>query len=131
MIASRMSLGFLEEGLTKRAAKLPAGMKRHTLNELAKLVRAQSHMNDPEMVERRIWRASRYVISLAAAFQVCGRAFDPKAPGFGYPIHDEALHAWIIERAAIHEEIVLNDRRFGVKPEELVRVRQRTIQRDA
>jgi hypothetical protein len=132
MIAARMSLGFFAEGLSGgRQIKLPTGMARHSLNELSKLVQRESRLSDPEMVERRIWRESRYVIHLAAALQVCGRSLNSNLPNFGYPIDDDEAHSRLIEFAAMHESIVLSDERFGVKAGELVRLRQPAIQQVA
>jgi hypothetical protein len=125
MIAARMSLGFFEEGITGCAATLPTGMVRLSLNELSKLALPQSGESNPENLEKRTWRASRGVFHIAAALQVSLRvsAQSPEIEALGYPLWDNELHRRVIEFAQFHEEMVLRDERFGVKPDELVHLR--------
>jgi hypothetical protein len=123
MIASRMSLGFYEEGITQLPAHLPSPMKRHSLNELSKLVVGQSGQSDPENVERRAWHDTKPVIHLAAAMQIAARAAAPERDGLDYPFDDADHHRSVIELARLHEQIVLSDHRFGVTTEGLVRIR--------
>ena len=123
MIASRMSLGFFQEGFVKRPAKLPALMQRHSLNDLSELVLSQSGQTYPENVEHRIWRKSLPVIHLAAAMQIAARALTPDDAEFGYPLDNGPLHQAVIQLAQLHEEIALSDQRFGQKRDELIRIR--------
>jgi hypothetical protein len=125
MLASRMALGFLEESITTRPAKLPAAMKRHSLNELSKLALSQSGENDSENLEARTWRASRPVIHLASAIQVLARFAAPDVEPFRYPLDDAKLHNQVIELAQFHEQKVLSDHRFGVRGDQLIRIRRR------
>ena len=67
MIAGRMGIGFLKEAVTGR---VPEGLKRLSINELAELVRDDAGYSEPENVEARIWRPSLPVIHLATALQV-------------------------------------------------------------
>jgi hypothetical protein len=123
MLAARMSLGFFERAITGKEPRLPNGMKRHSLNELSKLVMEQTHQSVPENFEHRIWRPSRPVIHIAAAMQVIARASEPNSVAVGYPLDDLPLHRLVIEWAAFHEKMVLADPRFGVDTDQLVRVR--------
>jgi len=125
MAAARMALGFMEQGLTRRAPRLPAGMKRHSLNELSILVQTDlPTISDPEMIERRVWRESRPVIALAVAMQLCARAAsEDGARLIGYPLDDDELHAAVIQLAQLHEPLVLRDRRLGIGEGDLIRVR--------
>src|SRR5208282_4703115 len=85
MVASRMSLGFFEEGITGRPARLPPAMLRLSLNQLSELVQSQSGESITENIERRAWRDSRPVIHLAAAMQIVIRAMAPDQEAVGYP----------------------------------------------
>ena len=123
MIASRMSLGFFEEGLTKRPARLPPCMRRHSLNELTNLVLDQSGESDPENVEKRTWRRSLPVISLATAYQVVMRYSDAGGIPFSSDLQDLGTHRRVVKVAEIHEQVVLSDRRFGIAPDKLIRFR--------
>jgi len=124
MVAARMALGFLEEGISGVPARLPFSMARHSINELSKLVASQSGQSDPENVERRTWRDTRPVIHLASAIQVLMRRRAPGPQPFGYRLDDAQLHGEVIELARFHEQKVLCDPRFGVRDEQLIRIRR-------
>lgn len=120
-IAARMSRGFFFENLYSQPAELPEGMTRLSLNQLSVLVKPESRQNDPENIEKRIWRSSRKIIHLASAFD---RLVDRAAANDnGYHIADYRLTARILELAEARERIVLEDRRFGVAHDDLIRVR--------
>ncbi len=125
MTAARMALGYLQEARTGQPAILAAGMARLSLNELSKLVMSERGLTEPEMLERHVWRQSLPVIHLAAAFQMVGRmcAIDGLQFACGYPLDDANIHAAIINLAADYEQVVLGDKRFGVDPGVLIRVR--------
>jgi hypothetical protein len=55
--------------------------------------------------------------------QIAMRATALDQAEFDYPLDNGPLHDEIIRLAQFHEEIVLSDRRFGVQPAQLVRVR--------
>jgi hypothetical protein len=124
MVAARMALGFIEEGLTGKPVRLPPSMRRHSLNQLSALVKSDLPLDDPEMIERRIWRASRPVVHIAVALQVWARMQGLDAKDIPYPLDDGDLHSAIIALAEAYEPVVLGDRRFGVREENIVRLRQ-------
>jgi hypothetical protein len=124
MVAARMARGFMQEALTGHVV-LPATMKQLSVNQLSRLVKTdRPTIDDPEMIERRVWRPSWPVIHLALAFDVLLTKLGADAASFQYPIDNEGLNAWIIEVAWRHELFVLEDPRFGVSAESLIRVRQ-------
>ena len=120
-----MSFGFIEHVITGVVPKLPPPMTRLSLNELSKLVQNQSNENDPENLEHRVWRKSRQVMHLAAALQVVLRvqAHATDLETLGYDLEDEELHRTVIDLAHAYEAIVLGDARFGVKADQLIRLR--------
>jgi hypothetical protein len=125
MVAARMGLGFMPESLSKRPLILPAGMTRLSLSQLSRLVQSdRPTISDPKMIERRVWGESRPVIHLAIAMQVWCRSIGVEVTDVGYPLGDGKLHAAIIALAGGYEPIVLADRRFGVRADRLVRLRQ-------
>jgi hypothetical protein len=81
MIAGRMGIGFLKEAVTGR---VPEGLTRLSINELAELVRDDAGYSEPENVEARIWRPSFPVIHLATALQVLLHLSDPQIGPIGY-----------------------------------------------
>jgi hypothetical protein len=123
MVAARMSLGFFREGVSKESAPLPPSMKRLSLNELSRLVQPQTGQSEPENVEHRVWRMSRPVIHIAAAMQIAARmSFPDKAAG-EYAIDNQELHRAIVEFSEFYERYVQSDDRFGIRPDQIVRVR--------
>jgi hypothetical protein len=123
MIASRMSLGFLEQGFTKIEPRLPASMARLSLNELSNLVLSQSRESVAENVEKRAWRETLPVVHIAAAYQWVTRTFGGADAAYGVELQDLDFHRLVIATAEIHERLVLADRRFGIAPDRLVRLR--------
>jgi hypothetical protein len=123
MIASRMSLGFLQEAVTDQPAVLPPGMPRLSLNALSMLVLDQSRESVPENVEKRAWRESLPVIHIAAAYQVLMRACEIEGEPFDPDLQNLDAHRRVVRIAEIHEQLVLADKRFGIAPEKLVRLR--------
>jgi hypothetical protein len=126
MQAARMSLGFLEEGVSGGKARLPPGMAKLNIDSLSRLLQDQSYESDPHNLEHRVWRKTRPVIHLAAAFQMVARYASPE-PGrddVGYPLANGDLHQAVIDLAGRYEPIVLADKRFGIRPDMLIRLRR-------
>lgn len=119
--AARMSRGFFFENVFRMPAELPDEMLRHSLNQLSLLVARESRQSDPENAEKRVWRSSRQIIHLAAAFD---QILDARSANDNGPhIADFKLLKQVLELAELHEQIVLRDRRFGVTSDDLIRVR--------
>jgi hypothetical protein len=123
MLAAKMARGFFSEAITGQPAPLPRGMKGLWITELAKLLLQESHLSDPLMVARRIWRETRPVIAIAAAFELCARLDGVKGDDFTFDYGDEDLLYDVIRLAITLEQVVLMDKRFGGKAQELVRLR--------
>jgi hypothetical protein len=125
MVAARMAVGFVYEAMTGSPAPLPAGVAKHTLTELSHYVLRQSGQADAERVIKRTWPETKPVIGLAMAFLACARQCFPdgEISVALYPLWDSELHATIIAMTRDHEEYVLADRRFGIDPEDFVRLR--------
>lgn len=120
-VAARMSRGFFFENVYSRPAELPPGMSRLSLNQLSVLVQPESGQNDPENTKKRIWWSSREIIHLATAFDQLIQLV--AANDNGYHIANHELTERILQLAELHEQIVLRDPRFGVSPDDLIRVR--------
>jgi hypothetical protein len=78
MIAARMAIGFLKEAVTGEVPKLPAGINRMSLNQMAALVLDDADYTEPENIETQIWRPSLPVIHLATAIQVMLQIAEPE-----------------------------------------------------
>ena len=127
MVAARMSLGFIEEGITGEPARLPEGMTGLNLDALSRLVQPETYESDPQNLENRVWRSSLPVIHLAAAMQWLLRYLEGEGASkadLGYRMDNGPMHEAVIAIAERYEPIVLSDHRFGLAPEKMIRVRQ-------
>ena len=122
MAASRMALGFLEEGLTGLPAKLPRSMTKHTLAALSGLVREDAGIEEPANVAK-IWRDAQPVIHLATAFQIILRETFPEVTEARPDMQDADFHRRVIVQASVHDPLVRADRRFGRRRNALIVVR--------
>ena len=125
MIAARMAIGFLQEVELKRTPKLPKGIKRLSVNQMAGLVLEDGRESDAANVKKRIWRPSLPVIHLAAATAAIKDMAD-KA-GFGpLGVGDLLTNRIVIERIvqeAQRYEPMLFESKLKIRPETLERVR--------
>jgi hypothetical protein len=128
MVAAKMSLAFIEEGITGEPAKLPEGMTGLNIDALSRLVQPETKESDPQNLENRVWRESLPVIHLAAAMQWLLRYLEGEGGNIdtGYRMDNGPMHSVVIAIAERYEPLVLADRRFGAIAEKMIRVRQPT-----
>jgi hypothetical protein len=122
MIAGRMGIGFLKEVVTGR---VPEGLKRLSINELAELVRDDAGYSEPENVEARIWRPSLPVIHFATALQVLLHLSDPQIGSIGYEasLLGRGVIELVIRTAEYHRVLFTRCRSLRLDPESLIRIR--------
>jgi hypothetical protein len=122
MIAGRMAIGFLKEAVT---GEIPPGLKRLSINELARLVLDDIEYTEPENVETRIWRPSLPVIHLASALQLMVHLADPVIGSIGLEslLLGRNVIELLIHAAEYHEGLISQSRHLRVAPESLIRFR--------
>jgi hypothetical protein len=125
MVAARMAYPFLKEAESGEAPKLPAGMKRLSINALSELVLDDAGHTDPENVETRIWRPSRPVIHLASAVHGYLHLVEPETAALGLAplLHRREVIEYVIRSAEYCEGLVGRSRRLRVNADRLVRIR--------
>ena len=101
-----MATGFIQEVGLGTVPKLPPGVKRLSINEMAKLVQDDAGYSDAGNVETRIWRESLPVVHLAAAMSVV----------MNNEIGEDAIHLLelMLDRAALEKIIVEAERYEGM-----------------
>jgi hypothetical protein len=121
MIAARMAIGFLKEAITGEVPKLPAGIKRMSVNQMALLVLGDAGFTDPENVESRIWRPSLPVIHLATAIQLMLQLAEPET-GLGLEVLllDRKIIDLVVRTAEYHRSVIVQSR-LQIDPEKLIR----------
>jgi hypothetical protein len=122
MVAGRMAIAFMKEVVT---GQVPDGIKRLSINEMARLVLDDAQYTEPENVETRIWRPSLPVIHLATALQLLLQLGEPQ---FG-PVGLESLLLGrnvielVIRTAEYHASVIAQSRYLRLDPDSLIRVR--------
>lgn len=124
MVAARMAIAFLQEA-TGQLPKLPPGIKRLSVNQMAELVLRDARQSDPENVKSRVWRPSLPVIHLAAAtavfLNVSAKAGEG-ATSVGDLLTNRSYIEWIVRTAQLYEHMLAKSR-LRINPAKLVRVR--------
>lgn len=123
-IAGRMAIGLLAEAVTGQRPKLPAPMKRLSLNELAAYHAKLGGDQEPANLIKRAWSASRPVIHLAAAMEIYLR----KAPSLGLQGHHaDVMHLpaalqSVVDLATQHRALIPGIPKFGQSLDELLEI---------
>jgi hypothetical protein len=122
LIAGRMALAFLQEVETGR---VPGGIKRLSINELAGLVLDDARYTEPKNVETRIWRPSLPVIHLASALQLLLHFAEPQLGPLGLEslLLCRNVIELVIRTAEYHETVIVQSRHLRLAPNSLIRVR--------
>lgn len=125
LVAGHMAVAFLKEAETGIVPKLPNGIKRLSINELATSVASDIGMMDAGNVETRVWRPSLPVLHLCAAWVVCVQECK-RERGLDLMINtafmDEQFLRLLLGRAELYEPL-LERSRLKIKPEKLTRFR--------
>src|SRR5271154_6210760 len=122
MIAARMAIGFLKEAASGEVPKLPAGINRVSVNQMARLALDDAGYTDPENVETRIWRPSLPVIHLASAAQVWFQISEPQIGSLGLEtllLNRDAIEL-VVRTASYHRSEIMRSPRLCIDPRKLV-----------
>jgi len=125
MVAGRMAIGFLKEGLPGHPLIRPPGLKRLSINQLARLVLDDTRFTDPHNVETRIWRPSLPVVHLASAIQVYLTMTEADAwlTGLESLLLNRTMIELVIRTAEYHESVLAQSRYLRIDPERTIRIR--------
>jgi hypothetical protein len=125
MVAGRMGIAFLREALPGHVLKLPPGVKRLSINQLAELVLDDTRFTDAHNVETRIWRPSLPVVHLASAIQVYLTLSEAGTPLIGLEmlLLSRTMIEGVVAGAAYHEMLMAQSRHLHFDPEKTIRIR--------
>ena len=70
MVAAKMAIGMTHKEIFGQPAKLPFSLTGLSIDQLARLVRPETTIDNSENIEKFIWRRSLPIIHLAMAFQL-------------------------------------------------------------
>jgi hypothetical protein len=122
MAAARAAIGKAHKQIFGIDAELPPGMTATSLDQLCKLIGEDVSIDDPENIEKLVWRASLPIIHLAMATQLmlAGRHPDP---GQGPDLQDRAFYRDAVRLAQRFEDLVDQHPGFAITRERLTLVR--------
>lgn len=124
--AGRMAVPLLMEALWGDAAPRALEAPDNTLNQLAHYVLEDSGMSDAHNLEARVWRKSRSVVHLGAAYAVTVQTWQRlgriKSPYLAILFGNGFFLADILREAMFFEDL-LQRSRLALKPESLIRFR--------
>jgi hypothetical protein len=125
LVAGRMAIGFLKEGVAGPVTERPAGLSRVSINQMARLVIDDTGQTDPENVETRIWRASLPVIHIASALQLFLWLAEPEMGRLvleTFLLNRKSIEC-VIRGAQYHESIIAQSGRLPIDPARLLQIR--------
>ena len=125
MVAARMAYPFLMGAQKGEVPRLPAGVKRLSINAMSELVLEDAGYSDPENVETRIWRPSRPVIHLASAVQNYLHLIEIEELGLYWLLTRREVIENVLRNAEYCEALVGRSTKLCVNPDELIKLRLR------
>jgi hypothetical protein len=113
MAAARMGIGRWHQEIPDVEVRLPDGMIRASLDQLSKLIRSDTDIDDPENIEKLVWRRSLPIIHLAMATQIelVIRNSGERITGIDTQDVDFVRNAVI--RAKTYEPMIMRDELFA------------------
>lgn len=113
MAAARMGIGRWYLEIPDVEVKLPDGMTRVSLDQLSKLVQPDTDIDDPENVEKLVWRRSLPIIHLAMATQIELVIKNSGKRTTDIDTQDVDFFRGAVERAKNYEAMVMRDELFA------------------
>ena len=123
MAAARMGIGHWYKEIPGVEVRLPPGMTRVSLDQLSKLIRLDTNIDDPENIEKLVWRKSLPIIHLAMATQVELSIKYPNEQRIGIDTQDADFVRNAVARARTYEPMIMREPLFASGKVVLTQVR--------
>ncbi|WP_166294278.1 hypothetical protein [Bradyrhizobium sp. 2S1] len=123
MVAAKIVIPFLRRA-SGHTVKLPRGVQRLSLNQLAEYAMKEANQSSPENFKTRVWRPSLPVIHLAAAVAVTindRERVGEKKTGYGNLIADAEFLFMVLTYTKEFEFIIKNNK-LPIDPKKLVSI---------
>jgi hypothetical protein len=123
MVAAKVAIAFFKRAEGHRL-KLPAGVKRLSVNQLSEFVMKEANQSSPENFETRVWRPSLPVIHLAAAVAVAindRERMGEKKTSYGNLIADIEFMFNVL-RYTKEYEIIIKNNKLPISAKKLVSI---------
>ena len=102
MAAARTGFGNIHEQISGIPAMLPFGMTALSIAQLCRLIRGDILIDDPEHVEKLVWRKSLPILQVSMAVQLLLAANDPNRNIVGTDLQDIDFYRDAVREAISH-----------------------------
>jgi hypothetical protein len=106
MAAARAGIGKLHEQLFDTPAILPPGMSALSIDQLCALIKSDVTIDDPENVEKLVWRKSLPILPLAIATQLLLAGKYGDRAEMGCDLQDIAFYREAVKLSWLLEELI-------------------------
>ncbi|WP_293879738.1 hypothetical protein [Sphingomonas sp.] len=106
MAASGAAIGITHQQLFGIQAVLPPGMTAPSIDQFCALIKSDVSIDDPENIEKQVWRKSLPVIHLAIAAQLMLRSRRSSGATFDPDLQDIDFYREIVKLACSIEQVV-------------------------
>jgi hypothetical protein len=113
MAAARMGIGHWNKEIPDVEVRLPEGMIRVSLDQLSVLIRSDTNIDDPENVEKLVWRKSLPIVHLAMATQIELHIRNSGMRTTEIDTQDSQFVRAAVERARTYEPMVMRSPPFA------------------
>ena len=122
MVAARIGIGVLHDVLPGVRVSLPDGWTDVSIDRMCQLVAEQLEINDPENLEKLVWRPSLPIIHVAIAAQLELTDMFPGEPLSNIALSDARFVRNVVRRAEAYEPILASHPLFAPSDDQRARV---------
>lgn len=106
MAAARAGIGKTHERIFSIPAKLPPGMTALSIDQLCNLIRGDVSIDDPENIEKHVWRKSLPILHVAMATQLLLAGKYGDRAKMGCDLQDIDFYRAAVNLAQLFEQVV-------------------------
>ncbi len=123
MAAARVGIGKIHRDIFDVPVVLPPTITALSLDQLCKLIATDVFIDDPENIEKLVWRKSLPILHLAMATQLVLAGQQKDGEGFDCDLQDIDFYRSVIEIAGLLEQVVHDHPDIAVTRDRLTLVR--------
>lgn len=123
MAAAKAGIGKLHERLFGIPAVLPEGITATSIDQLCELIKTDVSINDPDDIEKQVWRTSLPIIHLAMAVQLMLAGKFKDRSELGADLQDIDFYREAVRIASLLEPVVAEHPEFAVRGDQLTQIR--------
>ena len=123
MAAARAGIGKTHEQIFGIPAILPPGMTALSIDQLCGLIKNDVSIDDPENVEKLVWRKSLPILHVAMAVQLLLTAYHPDRKTVGADLQDIDFYREAVRVAGLLEPLVHDHAEIAITRDQMTLLR--------